>query len=278
MMHTMSTQMFDGMFAAQCTWDASMGYNAVQNLKKFGGPRAIMVVLIGSGHVAYNLGVQRQAALWFDGKMADVPIPVADAKGCRARQASYTDYLWGPPEEDHSTRRSAFPGPRRASSLQVIDVPKDRSGQAGSRSGTLQAIDGTPLGIAKREPPAAEKADDAVFTVSRGCRDGDRRVPAPGPAGQVKRHVELAATPLPALPAACPSSPARHGGLSLTAAARGDRPVSVDSRIARSATASCSVQQSARRTAGRTPSAGQHHCRSGRWPRGRRRSRSSSKG
>jgi len=82
MMHTMSAQMFDGMFAAQCTWDASMGYNAVQNLKKFGGPKAIMVVLIGSGHVAYNLGVQRQAALWFDGRMASiVPVSVADLKG-----------------------------------------------------------------------------------------------------------------------------------------------------------------------------------------------------
>jgi uncharacterized iron-regulated protein len=179
MMHTMSAQMFDGMFAAQCTWDASMGYNAVQNLKKFGGPKAIMVVLIGSGHVAYNLGVQRQAALWFDGKMASiVPVPVADSKGRPqvSVQASYADYLWGlPPEEDPlypslalSTRdgKSEFP-------LEVIDVPKDSvAGRAGFQVGdVLQAMDGTPLKdreTLNRLLSEKRWADDAVFTVSRG--------------------------------------------------------------------------------------------------------------
>jgi len=171
--------MFDGMFAAQCTWDASMGYNAVQNLKRFGGPRAIMVVLIGSGHVAYNLGVQRQAALWFDGKMASIiPVPVADAKGKPqgSVQASYADYLWGlPPESDPlypslglSTRdgKGEFP-------LEVIDVPKTSvAGLAGFQVGdVLQSMDGTP--IKDRETLnrlLAEKrwADDAVFVVSRG--------------------------------------------------------------------------------------------------------------
>jgi uncharacterized iron-regulated protein len=178
MMHTMSTQMFDGMFAAQCTWDASMGYNAVQNLKKFGGPSAIMVVLIGSGHVAYNLGVQRQAGLWFDGRMASiVPVPVADAKGkpLTAVQASYADYLWGlPPETDPlypslglSTRDGTGEYP-----LSVIDVPKDSvAGLAGFQVGdVLQTMDGTP--VKDRETLnrlMAEKrwADSAVFVVSR---------------------------------------------------------------------------------------------------------------
>jgi len=179
MMHTMSGQMFDNMFAAQCTWDASMGYNAVQNLKKFGGPKAIMVVLIGSGHVAYNLGVQRQAALWFDGKMASiVPVPVADAKGKPKGpvQSSYADYLWGlPPENDPlypslglSTRdgSGAFP-------LEVIDVPKDTvAGFAGFQVGdVLQSMDGTPLKdreTLNRLLSEKRWADDAVFTVSRG--------------------------------------------------------------------------------------------------------------
>ena len=38
--------------------------------KKHGGEKAIMVVLIGSGHVAYGLGAERQAKLWFDGRTA----------------------------------------------------------------------------------------------------------------------------------------------------------------------------------------------------------------
>ena len=171
--------MFDGMFAAQCTWDASMGYNAVQNLTKFGGPKAIMVVLIGSGHVAYNLGVQRQAALWFDGRMASIiPVPVADAKGRpqTAIQASYADYLWGlPPESDPlypslglSTRdgKGEFP-------LEVINVPKDTvASRAGFQVGdVLQSMDGTPLKdreTLNRLLSEKRWADDAVFVVSRG--------------------------------------------------------------------------------------------------------------
>jgi len=179
MMHTMSAQMFDGMFAAQCTWDASMGYNAVQNLKKFGGPKAIMVVLIGSGHVAYNLGVQRQAALWFDGKMASiVPVPVADAKGRPQStvQASYADYLWGlPPESDplYPSLGLSLRDGKAEFPLEVIDVPKTSvAGLAGFQVGdVLRSIDGTPL--KDRETLnrlLAEKrwADDAVFVVARG--------------------------------------------------------------------------------------------------------------
>ena len=178
MMHTMSAQMFDGMFAAQCTWDASMGYNAVQNLKKFGGPKAIMVVLIGSGHVAYNLGVQRQAALWFDGRMASiVPVPIADAKGKPQGpiQASYADYLWGlPPEADPlypslglSTRDGKGEYP-----LEVIDVPKASvAAIAGFQVGdVLQAMDGTPLKdreTLNRLLSEKRWADAAVFTVGR---------------------------------------------------------------------------------------------------------------
>jgi len=180
LMHTMSGQMFDGMFAAQCTWDASMGYNAVQNLKRFGGPNAIMVVLIGSGHVAYNLGVQRQAGLWFDGRMASiVPVPVADAKGkpIGAVQASYADYLWGLPQETDpvypslglSTRDGAGEFP-----LSVIDVAKDSvAAAAGFKNGdVLRSLDGTPL--KDRETLnrlLADKrwADSAVFSVGRGA-------------------------------------------------------------------------------------------------------------
>jgi len=179
MMHQMTGQMFDGMFAAQCTWDASMGYNAVQALKKFGGPKSVMVVLIGSGHVAYGLGIQRQAALWFDGKMASIiPVAVADGKGrpMGPVQASYADYLWGLPEEDDplfpsmgfSTRDSQGNAP-----LEVIDVPKDSvAALGGFKVGdVLQAMDGTEL--VNRETMnrlLAEKrwADSATFTVKRG--------------------------------------------------------------------------------------------------------------
>jgi uncharacterized iron-regulated protein len=179
LMHTMSGAMFDGMFAAQCTWDASMGYNAVQALKTFGRPNSVMVVLIGSGHVAYGLGIQRQAALWFDGKMASIiPVAVTDGRGrlMGRIQASYADYLWGTPQEADpiypslglSTRDTKGEAP-----LEVIDVPADTvAGLAGFKVGdVLQALDGQPL--TNRElmnTLMAEKrwADAAVFTVLRG--------------------------------------------------------------------------------------------------------------
>lgn len=179
-MHSaMEGPMFDGMFAAQCTWDASMGYNSVQALKQHGAPNAIMVVLIGSGHVAYGLGIQRQAALWFDGRMASIiPVAVADAAGKPMSdvQASYADFLWGLPQEapslypslGFSTRDGASGGP-----LTVIDVPKTSvAGAAGFAVGdVLLTMDGTPIGSREtlnRLVAGKQWADAAVFTVKRG--------------------------------------------------------------------------------------------------------------
>jgi uncharacterized iron-regulated protein len=100
----MTDEQWQGMFNAQCTWDATMGYNSVKALQRHEDSGAIMVVLIGQGHVAYGLGIQRQAAQWFDGRMAAViPIPVTDDDGeiIRSVQASYADFIWGlPPEND----------------------------------------------------------------------------------------------------------------------------------------------------------------------------------
>ena len=75
--HGVSEEQLFSMFEAQCTWDAAMAYNAVRALEA--RPEAIMVVLVGSGHVAYGLGIQRQAEQWFDGKVATlVPVPVGE--------------------------------------------------------------------------------------------------------------------------------------------------------------------------------------------------------
>jgi hypothetical protein len=101
---SLSEEQWDGMFRAQCTWDATMAHNATRGLRERGGEGAIMVVLIGSGHVAYGLGIERQAALGFAGKMASlVPIPVEDDDGEKvaAVRASYADFVWGvPPDGD----------------------------------------------------------------------------------------------------------------------------------------------------------------------------------
>lgn len=48
---------FVNMYAAQCLWDAAMGEGAIEAAKKH--PEATIVVLAGSGHVVYNLGIGR---------------------------------------------------------------------------------------------------------------------------------------------------------------------------------------------------------------------------
>ena len=53
---TMPTQ-FRNMYPAQCLWDAAMGEGAIKIAKE--NPDAVVVVLAGSGHVVYNLGIGR---------------------------------------------------------------------------------------------------------------------------------------------------------------------------------------------------------------------------
>lgn len=48
---------FQNMYPAQCLWDAAMGEGAIKVAQD--NPEAVVVVLAGSGHVAYNLGIGR---------------------------------------------------------------------------------------------------------------------------------------------------------------------------------------------------------------------------
>ena len=48
---------FRNIYPAQCLWDAAMGEGAIKAAKE--NPDAVIVVLAGSGHVVYNLGIGR---------------------------------------------------------------------------------------------------------------------------------------------------------------------------------------------------------------------------
>jgi uncharacterized iron-regulated protein len=176
---SMPEAMWEGMFRAQCTWDAAMAWNAVTALRKSNDPNAIMVVLIGSGHVAYGLGAERQAKLWFDGGIASViPVPVLDEKDRPAKvRASYADYVWGVAQETDpvypvlglSTR-----DPKDGSAgWPVINVAKDSVAEAaGFRVGdVLLSMDGTALdqkGVFNRLMAAKRWSDTASYEVKRG--------------------------------------------------------------------------------------------------------------
>jgi uncharacterized iron-regulated protein len=201
---SMPEAMWDGMFRAQCTWDAAMAWNAVAALKKVNDPNAVMVVLIGSGHVAYGLGAQRQAALWFDGAAASViPIPVLDDEDRPAKvRASYADFVWGVAKETDP----AYPvlglstrDPKDGSEgWPVLNVEKDSVAEsAGFKAGDiLLAMDGRPLkekGTFNALMADKRWSDTASYEVKRGEEKVTlvaklaRKLPEPPKAGGEKK-------------------------------------------------------------------------------------------
>jgi len=87
---------------------------------------------VGSGHVAYGLGAERQARLWFDGKTASViPIPIREEAGeplVGKVQASYANFVWGlPPSTDplYPSVGISTPEQKSGERFKVIMVGKD---------------------------------------------------------------------------------------------------------------------------------------------------------
>ena len=150
----MSDEMWKNMLSAQATWDATMGFNAVQALKQANDPKAIMVVLVGSGHVAYGLGIERQARKWFDGQITQHHPGARSGRRPAAlrkdTQASYANFTWGVPDEIDS----AYPMMGTSTAVGAGDVARrviivqdgSPAAQAGVKVGdVLQSFDGVPL-------------------------------------------------------------------------------------------------------------------------------------
>ena len=94
---------FEGLYRAQSAWDEVMAANAVKGAGEEGRR---MVVLAGSGHLLYNLGINRRAFEKNKLPMSTV-ITVAVPKGRKSFQVerSLGDFIWGIEEEE----RPAFP-------------------------------------------------------------------------------------------------------------------------------------------------------------------------
>ena len=95
-----SEEQLTGMIRAQATWDAVMGWNAARAYSEQDDGDAIVVVLIGAGHVTYGLGCELQIRNDFEGGVASlVPVPrlYYQVKAHDRVQASYADFIWGLP-------------------------------------------------------------------------------------------------------------------------------------------------------------------------------------
>jgi uncharacterized iron-regulated protein len=175
---SLTEEQWDGMFRAQCTWDATMGFNAVRLLEEHGGPESIMVVLIGDGHVAYGLGIERQAATWFDEKMASlIPVPVRDEEGdpVEVVQASFADFVWGlPPETDSvypTLGLSSIPVEgqeyRRVIHIAEKSVAERSGFQVGDLLLTFNGVNVSEKGAINREMSRLRWGDAAAVTLLR---------------------------------------------------------------------------------------------------------------
>ncbi len=169
---------WQSMLDAQCTWDATMGLHAVQPLLSGDDPKAVVVVLVGAGHVQYGLGIERQVRRSFAGGVASViPVAVEDAKTgpVRTVQASYATLVWGtPPEADPIYPDLGVSTNVRAHDklLEVMHVEENSPAARGgiAYGDVLLSLDGVP--VPDRESLARAMAgkrwgDDAVFTVRR---------------------------------------------------------------------------------------------------------------
>jgi len=147
----MTDEQWQAMFAAQCTWDGAMAWNAVKNLEADDDPNSIMVVMVGSGHVAYGLGIARQAEGYFEGKVATlIPVPMEEEDGepIEAVRGSYADFIWGVPGEAAPLYPSLGTSlTEKDGGLSVLfSDPESLAGKAGITSGDrVTALDGRGL-------------------------------------------------------------------------------------------------------------------------------------
>ena len=140
----MSDEAREGIYRAQVTWDAAMGWQAGQALTVPSDPREIVVVLIGAGHVAYDLGAARQLASGFKGGIASL-IPVTVPKRINA---AYAQFVWGVPRTAQPTLPVlgvSLMGRLGQQPSAVIQVETGSSAaSAGVRVGdVLRSLDGT---------------------------------------------------------------------------------------------------------------------------------------
>jgi hypothetical protein len=191
-----------------------MGWNAVKALEASEADDTIVVVLVGSGHVAYGLGAERQAKLWFEGRTASlIPIPIGerdDPETIESVRASYADFAWGlPPVTDplYPSLGVSTPERKKGEHYKVIMVAEDSVGAAaGFQVGDeLVSIDGVPIDekeTSRRIMARKRWGDSAVYEV---LRDGKpltltahfRRRPPKDAAASESAEEESAPHPMP---------------------------------------------------------------------------------
>lgn len=85
---------FGKIYTAQCLWDAAMGEGAIKAARE--NPESIVLILVGSGHVVYNLGIgniiKKRSDLAFSSVLAvDVPDTVEESVMMKVKKSLQKD-------------------------------------------------------------------------------------------------------------------------------------------------------------------------------------------
>jgi uncharacterized iron-regulated protein len=96
--HGGEDMMFEGLYRAQTAWDTVMAHNT---LGAADVEQSRVVVLAGSGHLIYNLGINLRVARRLKAPFKTVIcVEVPEKDGQAAVSRSLADYVWGIPEEE----------------------------------------------------------------------------------------------------------------------------------------------------------------------------------
>jgi beta-lactamase class A len=91
-------KMFEGLYRAQSAWDEVMAVNSIKGTER---EKKRMVVLAGSGHLLYNLGINRRV---FERNQMPfstiVAVELAPDERSLAVSGSLADFIWGIPEQE----------------------------------------------------------------------------------------------------------------------------------------------------------------------------------
>jgi uncharacterized iron-regulated protein len=186
-------QVFEGLYRSQAAWDEVMGANAVRAAQAEGRR---VVVLVGSGHLLYNLGLNMRA--YQASKLpfrTVVAVEVPAGKKSLAVARSIADYVFGlAPEE-----KKAFPTigltAKKVEGLENLVVdPKPSDGVAGragfEKGDIILSVDGkayTDLNELRMSLARLACGEEAKFKVLRAGAVKDvtmkcEKAPAPEPA------------------------------------------------------------------------------------------------
>ena len=118
--------MFEGLYRSQSAWDEVMAENAV---KAYGSEKRLIVVLAGSGHFLYNLGINRRAfersQLPFKSVLSVI---IPSGEECVHVSRSVSDYIWGIQEEEYPAYPAvglSFKKFKELENLVIDKTPKD---------------------------------------------------------------------------------------------------------------------------------------------------------